>query len=607
MAPDRVTPPATPRSRDRLDMVVVGHVDHGKSTLIGRLMADTGSLPDGKLDQVRAMCERNSRPFEYAFLLDALKDERAQGITIDTARCFFRTASRDFVIHDAPGHIEFVKNMVTGAARAQAALLLIDAHEGIQENSRRHGYILSMLGISQIAVVVNKMDLVDYDRAVFDRIVAEYEEFLGRFNVTPVAFIPVAAREGVNIAERGAETAWYDGPTVLEQLEAFHTRDERSALAFRMPVQDVYKFTAQGDDRRIVAGTVETGRLSPGEEVVFWPSGKRSTVSTIEALGDAPAELVPDAASGITLDTQVFVRRGELMTKAADPAPTIARRVRANVLWLGHAPLVTGKTYLLKLGAAKVPAELVELRSSIDASDLLETQAAASLERHAVGEVVLEFARPVALDTAGVLEPTSRFVIVDGFDIAGFGIVLEGISGGESSLERYAREREASWERGAISREEREERFGHEGKAVVIVGTPEAPSRPVAHALERRLFEAGAHAYLLLLSDKLQGLDPLHGDVIERDEHLRRLGELSRVMTDAGMIFVTALDGIDAEDLERLRVLNAPSTLLVVSTADGGDALDADVVLSAGTDLGTAVVAVLRGLAAAGVAPEYWI
>lgn len=592
-------------------MVVVGHVDHGKSTLIGRLMADTGSLPEGKLDQVRAMCERNSRPFEYAFLLDALKDERAQGITIDTARCFFRTGARDYVIHDAPGHIEFVKNMVTGAARAQAALLLIDAHEGIQENSRRHGYILSMLGISQIAVVVNKMDLVDYDEAAFERIVAEYRDFLGKFNVTPVGFIPVTARDGVNIAARGAQTPWYQGPTVLEQLEAFHTADARDALPFRMPVQDVYKFTAAGDDRRIVAGTVETGTLEPGDEVVFWPSGKRSRVATIESLGAPPSRLTPDLASGVTLDTQVYVRRGELMARAGEPAPTVARRVRANVFWLGHAPLVRDKAYLLKLGATKVPAELVELRSSIDASDLVESAATSALERHAVGEVVLEFARPVAFDAAGRLEPTSRFVIVDGFDIAGFGTVLEGLSGGESSLERYVREREASWERGEIAREEREQRNAHEGKAVVIVGSADAPARPVARALERRLFEAGAHAYLLLLSDKLAGLDPLHGDVIERDEHLRRLGDLSRVMTDAGMIFVTALDGIDAEDLERLRVLNAPSTLLVVSTAAGHDApefdIDSDIAIAAGTDLDTAVTVVIRGLADAGVAPEYWI
>src|SRR5271165_2575974 len=189
-------------SREQMNVVIVGHVDHGKSTLVGRLLADTGSLPEGKLEAIKAQCKRNAKPFEYAFLLDALKDEQAQGITIDTARCFFKTAKRDYIIIDAPGHVEFLKNMVTGAARAEAALLVIDAHEGIQENSRRHGYMMSMLGIRQIVVLVNKMDLVNYDQSVFERIRAEYSAFLKEVNITPIDFVPISARDGDNIANR---------------------------------------------------------------------------------------------------------------------------------------------------------------------------------------------------------------------------------------------------------------------------------------------------------------------------------------------------------------------------------------------------------------------
>src|SRR5262245_52180884 len=202
----------------RLSLVIGGHVDHGKSTIIGRLLADTGSLPEGKLEAVRANCERNSKPFEYAFLLDALKDEQAQGITIDAARVFFKTAQRPYIIIDAPGHIEFLRNLVTGAARAEAALLVIAAKEGVQENSRRHGYMMSMLGIRQIVVLVNKMDLVGFDRSTFDRIAAEYREFLGRLDVIPDGFIPVSGREGDHIARRSEAMQWYDGPTVLEAL-----------------------------------------------------------------------------------------------------------------------------------------------------------------------------------------------------------------------------------------------------------------------------------------------------------------------------------------------------------------------------------------------------
>src|SRR6266540_7260764 len=194
--------------RESLSLVIGGHVDHGKSTIIGRLLADTGSLPEGKLEAVRASCERHSKPFEYAFLLDALKDEQAQGITIDAARVFFKSSRRPYLILDAPGHIEFLKNMITGAARAEAALLVIDAAEGVQENSRRHGYMVSLLGVKQLSVVVNKMDLVGWDRSVYDGIVREYGAFLDQVGIRPASFIPVSGRGGDNIADRSANLSW---------------------------------------------------------------------------------------------------------------------------------------------------------------------------------------------------------------------------------------------------------------------------------------------------------------------------------------------------------------------------------------------------------------
>jgi bifunctional enzyme CysN/CysC len=215
--------PETNKS-ENMNIVIAGHVDHGKSTVIGRLLADTGSLPEGKLEQVRETCRRNSRPFEYAFLLDALKDEQSQGITIDSARVFFKTQKRHYIIIDAPGHIEFLKNMVTGASHAEAALLVIDAAEGVQENSRRHGYMISMLGIRQIVVLVNKMDLVDYKQEVFDSIVAEYTEFLDGIDVKAKAFIPVSGTAGDTIAALTDKMPWYSGQTVLESLDNFKKR-----------------------------------------------------------------------------------------------------------------------------------------------------------------------------------------------------------------------------------------------------------------------------------------------------------------------------------------------------------------------------------------------
>ncbi len=221
--------------REQMNIVIVGHVDHGKSTVIGRLLADTDSLPEGKLEFVKEYCRRNSKPFEYAFLLDALKDEQAQGITIDAARCFFKTGKRDYIIIDAPGHIEFLKNMVTGASRAEAALLVIDAKEGIQENSKRHGHIVSMLGIKQVAVLVNKMDMVGFDKEVFDTIKAQFTEFLNGIKIRPVNFIPISAFHGDNIASKSGNTPWYEGPTVLEQLDGFSNKKKMQSKTFACP------------------------------------------------------------------------------------------------------------------------------------------------------------------------------------------------------------------------------------------------------------------------------------------------------------------------------------------------------------------------------------
>ncbi len=415
--------PAAPPT-ERLSLVVVGHVDHGKSTIIGRLLADTGSLPDGKLEQIRELCARTARPFEYAFLLDALKDERAQGITIDSARVFFTSAKRTYVIIDAPGHIEFLKNMVSGAARAEAAFLVIDAREGIQENTRRHGYLMGMLGIRQVAVLINKMDLVAHDERVYQSLVREFGRFLGQVGVTPAGFIPVSGAQGDNLTRRSAAMSWYRGPTALEMLDDFRPEPSAVEKPFRMPVQDVYKFTAQGDDRRIIAGTVESGRLAVGDTVVFHPSGKRSRVRSIEAFnGSAPRHTTAGSATGFTLDEQIYVSRGQIAAREGEPAPKAASRIAVSLFWLGKRPLVTGRDYILKLGSARVRARLESVERVIDASDLELTEQKPRVDRHDVADCILRLKTPVALDLVDELAGTSRFVLVDDYEISGGGIV----------------------------------------------------------------------------------------------------------------------------------------------------------------------------------------
>lgn len=571
LAEATATAVAAPQAGPRMTIVIGGHVDHGKSTVIGRLLADTGSLPEGRLEAIRAHCARTARPFEYAFVLDALKDEQAQGITIDAARVFFRSARRPYMILDAPGHIEFLKNMVTGAARAEAALLVIDAKEGIRENSRRHGYMMSLLGIRQLTVLVNKMDLVEYDPEVFAGIEREYRGFLERIAVHPTGFIPVCSRDGENIASRSALTPWYTGPTVLEALDAFQAEPPPVALPFRMPVQDVYKFTAGGDDRRIVAGTVETGTVRVDDEVVFFPSGKKSRVRSIEAFNRPPqTEASAGAATGFTLHEQIYVGRGELATLAGQPRPAVTTRLRVSLFWLGREAMTRQKEYLLKLGSARVPARLEAVHRVVDASDLTTSEERDRIERHEVAECTLVLKRAMAFDTADVLAATSRFVIVDDYEIRGGGIVREALPDRQSAVREKVMLRNLKWEPSIIPSERRAEQYGQRATLVLVTGDHEAGRKALAKEFEARLFEGGRVVYYLGMAGVVYGVDAdLARESDNRAEHLRRLGEIANILLDAGVILIVTAEALTPEDLDLLRTAVDPDRLEWVWVGEG--------------------------------------
>ncbi|MHB1687400.1 MAG: sulfate adenylyltransferase subunit 1 [Ignavibacteriaceae bacterium] len=414
--------------KERMNIVIVGHVDHGKSTLIGKLLVDTNSLPKGKLEQVKRTCEINSKPFEYAFLLDALVDEQAQGITIDTARIFFKTQKREYIIIDAPGHIEFLKNMISGAARAEAAILLIDADEGIADNSKRHAYMLSLLGIKQVVVAVNKMDLVDYDKEMFLNIKNDYSIFLEEIGMNPVAFVPISARNGINITGASEETPWYDGKTIIELIDLFQKEKEEDQNYFRMYVQGVYKFTANNDDRRIIAGTINSGSINVGDAIVFLPSGKRSRVNSIEIF-NKPAQLKASAgeAIGITLTTQVYIKPSELICKADEHQPFTADRFLANIFWMGKRSLEIGKKYKLKIGTNKAEAIVETIEHVLDASILENLTGRNEVHRHEVAQCILKIGSQISFDLINEMAATSRFVIVDEYDITGGGFITDAI------------------------------------------------------------------------------------------------------------------------------------------------------------------------------------
>lgn len=547
---------------EQLKIVIVGHVDHGKSTFVGRLFHDTGSLPEGKLEQLRKIAERRGVPFEWANLMDALQSERDQNITIDTAQIWFHTQKRQYVIIDAPGHKEFIKNMVTGAANAEAALLLIDAQEGIQENSRRHGYLLHLLGIRQLVVLVNKMDLVDFSQSRFEEIQAEYTRWLKTIQLEPLRFIPIAARTGENIASLSVRTPWWQGPTVVEALDAFTVSEMPKDQPLRFPIQDVYRF----DERRILAGRIESGTLRVGDRLLFSPSNKSSVVKTIERW-NAPSHDSAAAGEsvGITLAEQIFVERGAVAV-AENAPPYELTRFKTRIFWMGKQPFKKGKRYRIKLTTQEAECDIVSIERVIDASTLSTVsrhQNELFVGRHEVGELTLQTRKPIAFDAISEIVPTGRFVIVDGVEVCGGGVVLP-----DSYPRRSAGDHKSDnlfWSQGKVTAQHRALRNGHPGCVIWLTGLSGAGKSTIATELERELFNLGKSAYVLDGDNIRHGLcSDLGFSPSDRKENIRRVGEVSKLLADAGVICVTAFISPYRADRDMVRQMFKPGEFLEV-------------------------------------------
>ena len=595
----------TAKSSENLNIVIVGHVDHGKSTLLGRLYADTGSLPDGKLEKVQAICRQQGKEFEYAFLFDAFLEEQEQGITIDTARTFFMWKGRQYIIIDAPGHKEFLKNMISGAARAEAALLLIDALEGVKEQSKKHGYLLSLLGVRQFAVVVNKMDLVGYRQDVFEGIEKEYREFLAQFGAVPERIIPVSAKIGDNIANRSGTMPWYQGPTVLDTLSLFKKETARPEQPLRFPVQDVYKF----DARRIIAGRITAGRLKIGDHLVFSPSNKRANIRSIEAFNVEPVLTGAEAGQsvGITLDEQIFVERGEVATHQ-EQLPLVSTAFKANLFWLGKQPLEQGRRYLLRVATREVECEVAAIHRIIDTMDLNQQSGSNKVARNQVGELTLRTKAPVAFDLSASFEATGRFVLVDDYDIAGGGIVTEMIRDDQEFLREEARRRDFAWVKGEVGIEERAQQYGHRAAIVLITGGRHTGKSFLAKKLEARLVADGRHAYLLDGENLRRGLDAdlAEGERSQTMEMARRYGEVARLLADTGLIVVSTTNPFGmayAEAAQAIRTLVHPTPVISIqmSTLSDEASTNADLVFTGPADFDAATKSILDELKRRGV------
>ena len=515
-----------------ISIVIVGHVDHGKSTVIGRLLVDNGSLPEGKLEQIEESCRQNSKPFEFAFLLDALKNEQSQGITIDSARCFFATKKRRYIVIDAPGHIELLKNMVSGSSRAEAALIVIDASLGVEENTKRHAYYLSMLGINQVAVLINKMDLVGYSQDIFLQVKNEISRFLERIGTFSLGFIPVSGKYGDNIVSHSQNMPWYKGNTLLLQIDAFKPEKPLDNLPLRFPIQDVYKFTENHDTRRIVAGTIETGKIQRNDRIVFYPSKKTTRVQTLEKYMDVDVQCFSAGqAAGITLADQIFVKRGEIICLSDEKPPHVSSEIKVHLFWLGDKMFEKSRSYYLKCNTAKVKMQLKEVVKTIDSSSL-HYRDSNSVNKNEVAECILSLERPIAFDTVNECALLSRFVIVDGYEIAGGGKIVEALACEENEHEIHtpisiSRLHFDSWKHLPSKK----------GEVIWFTGYSGAGKTTIAQEVKKHLDRYNI-ANIILDGDILRlGLcADLKYSKNDRIENLRRIAHVAKLFCDTGFV-----------------------------------------------------------------------
>ncbi len=404
---------------DVLSFVIVGHVDHGKSTLIGRLLYDTDSLEPDKIEEVRKASSEQGKQTEFAYLLDHLQEERKQGITIDTTQVFFKTNKRRYVIIDAPGHVEFVKNMITGASQAEAAVLIVDVKEGVKEQTRRHSYMLSLLGLDQVIVVLNKMDLVDFSKDVFNSVKKDVEQWLKSIKISSSVYIPISAIKGDNIASKSKKMSWYSGMTFLESLDTLQNKQPPEAKALLLPIQDVYKI----GDKRINAGRVEAGVIEKGAEIKVLPSEQMTRINSIEKFMEDTDRAVAGECIGITTADSVFLERGNIVCLPG-VEPTLTNKVSANIFWMAKQDFNRTQKLNIRCATQETSCKIERINRRINSSTLeVIEEDAEILKNLEVAEVIIQTKRPLAIRDFNDIQELGRFVFVHDENICAGGII----------------------------------------------------------------------------------------------------------------------------------------------------------------------------------------
>ncbi|MGH2935655.1 MAG: sulfate adenylyltransferase subunit CysN [Gaiellaceae bacterium] len=530
-----------------LRFITCGSVDDGKSTLIGRLLWESQLLFEDQLAALEADSRRvgtQGEDLDYALLLDGLAAEREQGITIDVAYRYFSTDKRKYIVADTPGHEQYTRNMVTGASTADCAVILLDARKGVLTQTRRHSYLVRLLGIRHVAVAVNKMDLVDFSEERFREIEAEYGEFAGQLGLEEVTAIPLSALRGDNVVDASDAMPWYPGPTLMGYLEAVEVDQERMQDApFRMPVQWVNRPTS---DFRGFAGTIAGGAVAPGDRVVVLPRGQETTVARVVAFEGDLEQAVAGQAVTLTLADEVDVSRGDVIAAAAEPAQ-VGDQFEATVVWMAEEPLLRGRTYLMRAGTKTVPATVAPIKYKLDV-DTLDRIAANELELNAIGVVNLELGEPIAFDPYVENRDTGGFILVDRITNHTVG----------AGLLHFAlrRSHNVPWQAVEVDAGTRAALLDQRPFVVWLTGLPGAGKSTVANMLERRLHALGKHTFMLDGDNVRHGLSKDLGFTpSDRAENNRRAGEVAKLFTEAGLIVVAAFVSPFRADRETARNL----------------------------------------------------
>lgn len=514
-----------------LRFITCGSVDDGKSTLIGRLLYDSKMIFEDQLAALEADSRKvgtQGGEIDFALLVDGLAAEREQGITIDVAYRFFSTDRRKFIVADTPGHEQYTRNMVTGASTADAAVILIDARKGVLTQTRRHSYLVSLLGIRQVVLAINKMDLVDWSREVFDAIVEEYRDFARQIGLTEFTAIPMSALKGDNITEGSANTPWYSGPPLMRWLEDAPAQEDLREKPFRMPVQWVNRPNL---DFRGFSGLVASGAVKPGDKVKVLPSGRESTVDRIVTLrGDLP-EAVAGQSVTLTLKDEIDVSRGDVLASAAAP-PAVADQFEATLVWFDDEPLLPGRPYLMKLGARTVTAQVTEPKHKVNVNTL-EKLAATRLELNEIGVCNLALSAPIAFDPYADSKDLGGFILIDRLSNRTVG----------AGLLHFAlrRSQNIHWQALDVDKAARSALKGQKARVVWFTGLSGAGKSTIANLVEKRLHAEGRHTYLLDGDNVRHGLNKDLGFTEEdRVENIRRVAEVSKLMVDAGLIVLVS-------------------------------------------------------------------